>query len=108
MPTLRAAAAFCFDLIDPETHLLLAPGSLMIDVFIRGNYTADSNAMMVGFLTEFAEAEAAVGNATGASALRAKAQAMALAMRTHLWDTDHFVTQAPAPVRKTQIGLTCD
>ena len=57
---------------------------------------------------EFAEAEAAIGNATGASALRAKAQAMALAMRTHLWDTDHFVTQAPAPVRTTRIGLTCD
>ena len=35
MPTLRAAAAFCFDLIDNDTHLLLAPGSLMIDVFIR-------------------------------------------------------------------------
>ena len=50
MPTLRAAASFCFQLIDPSTHLLLAPGSLMIDVFIRANYTADSNAMMVGLL----------------------------------------------------------
>ena len=48
MPTLRAAAAFCFDLINKENHLLLAPGSLMIDVFIRQNYTSDSNAMMVG------------------------------------------------------------
>ena len=35
IPTLRAASAFCFDLIDPHNHLLLAPGSLMIDVFIR-------------------------------------------------------------------------
>ena len=26
-----------------------------MDVFVRGNYTADSNAMMVGFLREFAE-----------------------------------------------------
>jgi hypothetical protein len=33
MPTLRAAAAFCFDLINAENHLLLAPGSLMIDVY---------------------------------------------------------------------------
>jgi hypothetical protein len=42
----------------------------MIDVFIRQNYTADSNAMMVGFLSEFSEAEAAIGNTTGAAALQ--------------------------------------
>ena len=35
MPTLRAASAFCFDLISKENHLLLAPGSLMVDVFVR-------------------------------------------------------------------------
>lgn len=34
----------------------------MVDVFVRQNYTADSNAMMVGFLNEFADAEEAVGN----------------------------------------------
>ena len=33
---------------------------------------ADSNAMMVGFLNEFADAEEFVGNATGAAALRGK------------------------------------
>eukprot|EP01052_Picozoa_sp_SAG31_P024703 SAG31_NODE_2119_length_6406_cov_2.443317_4_plen_146_part_00 len=93
MPTLRASSAFCFDLIDDETHLLLAPGSLMIDVFIRQNYTADSNAMMVGFLNEFADAEAAVGNHTGATALKAKAVAMANAMNELMYDTDHYVTQ---------------
>jgi hypothetical protein len=49
-PTLRASSAFCFDLINKTNHLLLAPGSLMVDVFVRQNYTADSNAMMVGFL----------------------------------------------------------
>ena len=32
MPKLRQAAAFCFDLINKDNHLLLAPGSLMIDV----------------------------------------------------------------------------
>lgn len=93
MPTLRAAAAFCFDLIDKENHLLLAPGSLMIDVFIRGNYTLDSNAMIVGFLNEFADAEEAIGNATGATALRTEATAMATAVNKYLWDTDHYVTQ---------------
>ena len=66
----------------------------MIDVFIRSNYTADSNAMMSGFLREFAEAEAAVGNSSGAAAFTAEADAMAAAMRKYLWDgIDHFVTQ---------------
>lgn len=55
-------AAFCFDLINPSNHMLLAPGSLMIDVFIRQNYTSDSNAMMVGFLDEFADAEQVITN----------------------------------------------
>ena len=47
MPTLRSAANFCFNLIDSESHMLKAPGSLMIDVFVRENFTSDSNAMMV-------------------------------------------------------------
>jgi hypothetical protein len=37
--------------------------------------------MMVGFLNEFADAEAAVGNNTGAVALRLKATAMKTAMQ---------------------------
>tara|TARA_B110000208_G_C11525170_1_gene342144 strand:- start:301 stop:588 length:288 start_codon:yes stop_codon:yes gene_type:complete len=66
----------------------------MIDVFIRGNYTADSNAMMSGFLNEFADAEDAVGDPTKATALRKEAVAMVAAMNAILWDgTDHFVTQ---------------
>ena len=48
----------------------------------------------VGFLREFADAEAAVGNSTGATLLRSRADAMAAAMNTYLWDgSDHFVTQ---------------
>ena len=50
--------------------------------------------MMVGFLREFADAEDAVGNHTGAIALRAKAEAMADAVNKYMWDgVDHFVTQ---------------
>ena len=54
--------------------------------------------MMVGFLNEFADAEEAVGNATGAAAFRAESSAMDAAMTEYLWDTDHFVTQVnPEP-----------
>jgi hypothetical protein len=91
MPTLRRASSFLFDLIDHDVGLINAPGSLYIDassmnqtnamrcapaaktffsqVFIRGNFTSDSNAMAVIFFREFAAAEAAVGNSTGAAAL---------------------------------------
>ena len=98
MPTLRLAANFCFSLIEPASQLMLAPGSLMIDVFIRANFTTDSNAMVVGFLREFAEAEAAVGNATGAKALLQQADAVAAALNNRLWASgdggdDHYITQ---------------
>lgn len=98
MPTLRNASSFVFDLIDPDKQLINAPGSLMIDVFIRNNYTSDSNAMVVGFLRDFAEAERAVGNGDRASELEAQADAVAEAMNKQLWassDTggDHYITQ---------------
>ena len=98
MPTLRKAASFCFDLIEAETALVNAPGSLMIDVFIRANFTADSNAMIVGFLREFAEAEDAVDNATGAALLRGLATNVSNAVNAKLWAEegsggDHYITQ---------------
>jgi hypothetical protein len=37
--------------------MAIAPGSLMIDVFIRNNFTTDSNAMLVGYFAELADAE---------------------------------------------------
>lgn len=69
--------------------------------------------MMVGFLNEFADAEEAVGNTTGAAAFRAKATAMSTAMTKYLWDTDHFVTQVnpdPGPAGPRGIstaGMDC-
>jgi hypothetical protein len=64
LPTLRLASSLVFDLIDPQMGLVLAPGSLMIDVLIRNNYTSDSNTMVVGFLRDFSAAERLVGNET--------------------------------------------
>lgn len=97
MPVLRNASSFVFDLVD-ETNLILAPGSLMIDVFIRNNYTADSNAMVVGFMRDFAEAERAVGNEDRAVELEQKANDVVDAMNSMLWASedaggDHFITQ---------------
>ena len=67
-------------------------------MFIRRGFTADTNAMAVGFLESFAEAEMAVGNATGAAALTLLAERVKAAMNDKLWahrsaGDDHYVTQ---------------
>ena len=95
MPKLRTASRFLFDLIDPEYNLASVPGSLMIDVFIRNNLTSDTNAMLVGFFSEFADAEEALETARGQLPLRALSSKIASAMNIHLWseDDDHYITQ---------------
>ena len=49
--------------------MVRAQGPLLIDTFVRGNYSLDTNAMLVGFLPQIAEAERFLGNATGSDAL---------------------------------------
>jgi hypothetical protein len=98
LPTLRLASNFLFALIDPVYQLASVPGSLMIDVFIRNNMTTDTNAMLVGFFNEFADAEEIVGNATGAASLRSLAIAIAAGVNQYLWADpsrggDHYITQ---------------
>jgi hypothetical protein len=98
LPVLRNASDFCFNLIDPDIKMINAPGSLMIDVFVRGNYTSDSNGMMVSFLDDFAQVEDAVGDSKKATLLRKMSKEMAMAMNTYLWanqssGSDHYITQ---------------
>ena len=102
MPTLRLASQFLFSLIDQDVSLAKVPGSLMIDVFLRSNFTSDTNAQLVGFFQEFADAEDYIGNATGAKALRSLAARIKSSMNKFLWASkasgdDHFVTQWNGP-----------
>lgn len=87
-PTLRAMMAFLDERFDPQVGLYLAPGSLQIDVFIRQNYTADSNAMGVLLCELFADFEEAMGNATGAALYAARADTIRAAMNQHLLADD--------------------
>lgn len=98
LDTLRLASDFVFDLIDEQRHMLFAPGSLMIDVFIRNNFTSDSNAMVVGFLSAFADVEQFAGNLARATELRSEAEEVTRQVNQHLWASDeaggdHLVTQ---------------
>merc|ERR1719414_1103636 len=83
-------------MLDQSVGLLTAPGSLMIDVFIRTGFTSDTNGMVVGFMKELADAEEVLGNTTGAAALRDFSARLADRMDALLWDNetqDHYVTQ---------------
>jgi len=95
MPTLRKATNFLYSLFKDDTKkLALVPGSLMVDVFLRSNFTSDTNAMLIGFFREFADAELAVGNTTGSAALQTLADDVTADLNKYLWDgTDHFITQ---------------
>ena len=68
----------------------------MVDVFKRWDFTSDTNAMLVGFFQEFADAEESAGNATGAETLRKLSDDVKGDLRKYLWDAednDHFITQ---------------
>ena len=62
--------------------------------FFRNNYTSDSNAMMTGFLRDFADAEEAVGNTSGAASLRALSVSMTTAINAKLWASPGVVSDA--------------
>jgi hypothetical protein len=99
-PKLRAMMGFLDARFDEGVGLYNAPGSLQIDVFIRQNFTSDSNAMGVLLCELFAEGEAALGNASGAAFYTARAARLRVGMNAHLWAAsgDHYCTQSdPAP-----------
>jgi hypothetical protein len=92
--------------VNGTVGLLRASGSLFIDVFDRHGFTADANAMLIGLLEDFAEAELVVGNASAHKHLLDEAHALRSAMEKLLWASsaagastvvgrggdDHFVT----------------
>lgn len=97
LPELRYSMYFLLQRFDPAVGLFKVPGSLFIDTFIRANYTSDTNAAMVWLLREFADAERAVNNATGAALYEAVAATVLRAMPAYLWhptQRDHFCTNS--------------
>jgi len=101
MPDLRFSMTFLLQRFDASVGLFNAPGPLWIDTFIRTNYTSDTNAAMVWLLREFADAEAALGNSTGAAYYLTLATTVLQAMPRYLWhpvQQDHFCTNSnPGP-----------
>ena len=107
VPTLRAAVWFLTqqNFVDnaqpptfPTAGLIATPGSLWIDPLKRGNYSTDTNAMAVRLFEQLGDAEAFLGNASGARAARAVAQTLVQNVNARLWlnGSDHYITQVNA------------
>jgi hypothetical protein len=100
MPALRYGASFLLRALDPNVGLLLVGNSLMIDTFIRANYTADTNAAAVLMFEKMADAESAVGNSSGAAYYTGVATTIRAALPKYLLAAsgDHFCTNSdPLP-----------
>jgi hypothetical protein len=93
VPDIERALKFLTDRYNPALQLVQAPGPLWIDVFIRENYTSDTNAYLVELLRDVADAEAATGEGHLASQHRQLSQDIADGMNAHLWAGDHYITQ---------------
>lgn len=96
IPTLRSMMSFLDRRFIPERNLYLAPGSLQIDVFIRQNFTADSNAAMVILSEAFADLEMSLDNTTGHDFYMTRAANLRIGMNTYLLSPqgDHYCTQS--------------
>lgn len=93
MPVIEHALAFLTDRYDPSIKLVNAPGPLWIDVFIRNNFTSDTNAFMVKLLRDVAAAERFTGDTAHATARQTMADDIVAGMNAHLWAGDHYITQ---------------
>eukprot|EP00755_Sulcionema_specki_P024478 Sspe_Gene.14992::Locus_5196_Transcript_2_2_Confidence_0.667_Length_4954::g.14992::m.14992 len=104
MPTIEKAALYLVGQV-VQNHsvpgkgtieaLLNAQGSLMIDVFIRANFTTDSNAALVLLFNDLAEAYTAIGDTASADKYTQLASRIGRSVWANLWDTqsqDHYIT----------------
>ena len=93
LPDIERALRFLTDRYDSTLQLVQAPGPLWIDVFIRENYTSDTNAYMTELLRDVADAEAATGETDLAARHRQLSKDIVDGMNAHLWAGDHYITQ---------------
>ena len=76
-----------------QPRLLRTGGALMIDVFRRGNYTTDANALAVDVFTELSRMYTFLSNPREAAVYADAAGNITAALNAELWRGDHFATQ---------------
>jgi hypothetical protein len=97
LPYAELSTSFLLSLYDEKVSLINAPGPLWIDVFVRENYTTDSNAMFIPYLQEVANFYDYMSyKPDDATKFRSIAKSISNAINERLWNSeenDHFVTQ---------------
>jgi hypothetical protein len=97
LPYIELSTSFLLTLFDPTVSLIDSPGPLWIDVFVRENYTSDSNAMLVPYLQEVASFYDYMSYKPDSAAyFRDIAVNITSAINTYLWnkeENDHYITQ---------------
>jgi len=93
IPTIEKAVDFIIKLYDPTRQLVLAPGPLWIDVFIRANFSTDTNAFFVHVLQDISEAEALLGDLEKGTYYSRLAANISSGINKFLWAGDHYITQ---------------
>jgi hypothetical protein len=93
MPSIEKALDFLTTMYNDKYQMIIAPGPLFIDVFIRSNFTSDTNAMMVNILREVAQAQIYLGSTDKAQKNVELAEKIAEGINKYLWNEDHYITQ---------------
>lgn len=79
---------------DPEMHLVKVNGPLFIDVFIRNNFTLDTNVMLLRLLPLMSDVAMLCDDEDGAERYLVYSENIKSGINEHLWDgNDHYFTQ---------------
>jgi hypothetical protein len=93
MPKIEKALRWVTTKYNPIFKMINASGPLWIDVFIRENFTSDSNAFIVYILNEMAKAQESLDEKDKAAANLNMAKDVKEGMNKYLWADDHYITQ---------------
>lgn len=114
LPYIEASTQFLLSFYNEEIHLIDSPGPLWIDVFVRENYTSDSNAMLIPYLQEvaiFYEYMQYEPERYNAATLRQISEDIKASINQYLWnkdDNDHYITQMNLDLNTTRDFIDYD
>ena len=89
---LKKAVDWLLGFYDPARKLLKVNGPLWIDVFIRNNYTFDSNVFMLRLLTLMASVSTYCGDPASAAIYIQRVQDIKTGLESLWAGTDHYIT----------------
>lgn len=96
LETIARAAQFLLRMLPAdhsEPRLLKTTGALMVDVFRRGNFTTDANALAVDVFNTISQMHLHIDNPEEARLYADTAANISFALNARLWRGDHFATQ---------------